>query len=99
MRNAVINVAKTDRYYSNRVIEYITDNNGNLKQYESELTDREKEFLKYCCDDKTYKEIAKLMNIASRSVEDYRESLFKKLNVKNRAGLAVFAIESGLVKR
>lgn len=96
LRNAVINVAKHGRYHSNRVVSYLTDLNGGLKKSKVDLTDREKEFLCNCCSDKTYREIAKLMNIGYRSVENYRESLFKKLNVKNRIGLAVFAIESGL---
>jgi DNA-binding CsgD family transcriptional regulator len=45
----------------------------------------------------TYKEIARLMEISPRTVDNYRDSLFIKLNVKSRVGLAIFAIKSGVV--
>mgnify|MGYP001398537394 CR=1 FL=1 len=39
------------------------------------LTDREKEFLPYCCSDLSYREIADKMNAGIRTVEGYRDSL------------------------
>lgn len=61
------------------------------------LTDREKEFLPYCCSDLSYREIADIMNAGIRTVEGYRDSLCKKFNVKTRTGLASFALFTGLV--
>jgi two-component system invasion response regulator UvrY len=61
------------------------------------LTNREKEFLPYCCSDLSYKEIADIMNASQRTVESYRDSLCKKFNVKTRTGLASFALFTGLV--
>jgi DNA-binding NarL/FixJ family response regulator len=37
------------------------------------------------------------MEISPRTVDNYRDSLFIKLNVKSRVGLAIFAIKSGVV--
>jgi DNA-binding NarL/FixJ family response regulator len=46
----------------------------------------------------TYKEIADKMKLSQRTVEGYRDDLFKKLNVISRVGLVVFAIKHGLCK-
>jgi DNA-binding NarL/FixJ family response regulator len=60
------------------------------------LSDREKEFLKYVVTELTYKEIADKMFCSPRTVESYRDSLFEKLDLKTRVGLAVFVIKNGL---
>lgn len=60
------------------------------------FSERESEFLKYCCTEMTYKEIAEKMFCSSRTVEGYRDALFDKLGLKTRVGLAVYAIRSGL---
>lgn len=62
------------------------------------LTERETEFIKLCVSEFTYKEIAARMNIAPRSVDNYRESLFEKLSVKSRVGLVLFAIKNKIVE-
>jgi DNA-binding NarL/FixJ family response regulator len=62
------------------------------------LTERETEFIRYCASELTYKEIADKMKIAPRSVENYRENLFDKLQMKSRVGLVLFAIKNGIVK-
>ena len=64
----------------------------------SNITEKEREFLIHACSEKTYKEIASDMSISPRTVDSYRDSLFEKLNVKSRVGLATFAIKTGLVK-
>ena len=60
-----------------------------------ELSEREKELLQYVCTEMTYKEIGEKMFCSSRTVESYRDSLFEKLNLKSRVGLAVFAMKNG----
>ena len=62
----------------------------------AELSDREKEFLKLCITEMSYKEISEKMFCSPRTIESYRNSLCEKLNIKTRVGLAVFAIKSGL---
>jgi DNA-binding NarL/FixJ family response regulator len=63
-----------------------------------ELTDREKELLQYVCTEMTYREIGEKMFCSSRTVESYRDSLFEKLNLKTRVGLAVYALKNGFCK-
>ena len=59
------------------------------------LTEREREFLKYTITEMNYKEIAEKMFCSPRTVESYRDSLFEKLELKTRVGLAVFALKNG----
>ena len=61
------------------------------------LTEHEITFLRYVTSEMTYKEIALLMKISPRTIDNYRDALFLKLNVKSRVGLAMYAIRSGIV--
>lgn len=61
------------------------------------ITDKEMLFLTYCCTELSYKEIAQKMGVALRTVQGYRDSLFSKLVLKTRTGLAMYAITAGLV--
>lgn len=58
------------------------------------LTIKETEFLKLCCSELTYKEIADQLFVSPRTVDNYRESLFQKLNIKSRTGLVLYAIQN-----
>ena len=62
------------------------------------ITDKEKIFLQYACSDLTYKLIAAKMGLSERTIDGYRESLFTKLKVQSRVGLALEAIRRDLVK-
>lgn len=61
------------------------------------LTDRELEFLKLCCTEMAYKDIAEKMFLSPRTLENYRDSLFEKLHAKSRIGLVIYAMKSGIV--
>ena len=61
------------------------------------ISDREKEFLKWLCTDKAYKEIADAMQVSPRTVDGYRDSLLAKLKVASRIGLVTFAIRNRIV--
>ena len=63
----------------------------------NKLTDREIEFLNYCCSELTYKEIAEAMHISPKTVDNYRESLFEKFQIRSRVGLVLYAIKNKLV--
>ena len=62
------------------------------------LTDRELQFLKLACSEKSYQQIAGEMFLSERTVDGYRESLFKKLGVNTRVGLVIYAIKNNMVQ-
>jgi two-component system, NarL family, invasion response regulator UvrY len=61
------------------------------------LNENEISFLKLAASELTYKEIAQKMQISPRTIDNYRDALFLKLNVKSRVGLAMYAVKSGIV--
>lgn len=63
------------------------------------LTENELRFLEWASTDMTYKEIAMKMKISPRTVDNYRDSLFQKLDVNTRIGLALIAVRCGLLSR
>src|SRR5476651_565131 len=77
---------------SGKLIRSMTDNEPN------HFSKKELEFLKLCCSELTYKEIADQMFISPRTVDNYREALFQKLNIKSRTGLVLYAIQSEIFK-
>lgn len=64
-------------------------------QAQHQINDREKEFLKHACTELTYNEIAGLMFLSPKTIDGYRNSLFEKLQVKSRVGLALYAVKHG----
>ncbi len=62
------------------------------------LSDREYEFLEFCASDLSYKEIAHLMSVEYKTIDNYRAAVSSKLNIHTRAGLAVYAGKYGLRK-
>ncbi len=50
------------------------------------------------CTEKTYFEIAKEMLVSERTVDGFRDSLFKKRDGGTRVGLAMYAVKNGIVK-
>lgn len=64
----------------------------------SELTANETKFLEYCCSELTYKEIADKMFLSPHTIDNYRESLFQKFDIKSRTGLVMFALKNNIAK-
>lgn len=81
---------------SGKMIHMVQRENG--KVAEGNLTDKESEFLKWCCSEKSYKEIALEMNISPRAVEAMRSNLFDKVYTQSRIGLVMYALKQGIVK-
>lgn len=71
---------------------------GSLKKKNEldELKEREIEFIQLACSDLTYREIADKMFLSPKTIDNYRDAVFSKLNIKNRVGLVLFAIKSGI---
>jgi DNA-binding NarL/FixJ family response regulator len=62
------------------------------------LTANETRFLEYCCSELTYKEIADKMFLSPHTIDNYREALFQKLDIKSRTGLVMFALKNNIAK-
>ena len=62
-----------------------------------QLTEREKEILKYIIQEKTSQEIGELLEISKQTVDTHRKHIMQKTKVKSIVGLVKLAIEQGFV--
>lgn len=61
------------------------------------LSPKEVEFIRLASSNLSYKEIAEKMEVSPKTIENYRDSLFQKLEIKNRAALALYGFKNGLI--
>jgi DNA-binding NarL/FixJ family response regulator len=63
----------------------------------SRLTNREREILQLIAEGHTSKEIAAMLYISVKTVENHRANIMKKLDIHETAGLVLYAVKIGLV--
>ncbi|MCD9018475.1 response regulator transcription factor [Parachryseolinea silvisoli] len=97
LQDAFRDVLEKGFYYSDKITNTVL---SSLHRAEEEivLKDREIEFLKLVCSEKTYKEIAADMFLSPKTIDGYREALFEKLQIKSRVGLVIYAIKNKVYK-
>lgn len=61
------------------------------------FTDREKEIIRLICQQFTAQEIGDKIFLSKRTVEGHRTRILEKMNVKNTAGVVVFALKNNLI--
>lgn len=93
-----LEIVSSGNYYhpdlvSNRMITALQANHELIPR----ISEKEFVFLKYCCTDLSYKEIAEQMKVSARTIDTYRDDLFTKLKINSRTGLALYAIKTGMV--
>ncbi len=64
---------------------------------DADLNERELEILRLLCKEHTSPEIGEKMHLSTKTIDNYRLSLIKKLGVKNSIGLVMYAVKKGLV--
>lgn len=94
-----IKTVKEKGFYNSELITSSVLINIHKDEKKTAITAQELQFLKYVCNEMTYKEIAQEMNIAERTVDGYRDSLFEKLHVRSRVGLAIYALQNGIADK
>lgn len=101
IQTAIYTVIRDEFYYDKNVTEAMhKDVTNKLKIGFDFLTGfkmNELKTLKFICDGFTSAEIAEKLNVSSRTVDDYRNNLLDKLDVKNTASLIKCAIVNNLV--
>jgi two-component system invasion response regulator UvrY len=101
LKTALDSIMKKDfylpEYISGKIISGLHKDTDESNKQTIPLSEKEKEFLHLICSELTYKDIAAKLNISPRTVDDYRNALFEKFNVKSRVGLAIYAIKKGFV--
>lgn len=100
-KTAIRRVAAGSSYYSAEVMQAMMDS---YRQAENEnklldvpLSDRELQIIDLISQEKTMTEIGQELNISEHTVKTHRKNIFRKLDVKNTAGLIRIAMERGLI--
>jgi HD-GYP domain-containing protein (c-di-GMP phosphodiesterase class II) len=73
------------------------DGRRSLGRWPSGLTDREVEVLRHASVAKTNPEIAAILGISTRTVQNHLSNAYEKLGVSSRAGAALFLMEQGIL--
>lgn len=87
-------------YFNDRISKMLFDNVSGVRKRTSLTTDftkREQEVLQFICEEFSTKDIAKKLFISERTVEGHRNNLILKTNVKNTAGLVIYAVKNNLI--
>jgi len=95
LEKALNEVLEKGFYHTNTVTEILLDA-INQKPQNAQLKEREIEFIKLACTEKNYKEIASEMFVSPKTIEGYRDSIYNKLQIKNRIGLILYAIKNDI---
>lgn len=82
-------------YYSDLVTSYFLDHTRH--EVKTIFNEKEIQFINLSCTEKTYKEIAEIMFLSPKTIDNYREKVFEKTNVKTRVGMVMFAIKNGII--
>lgn len=103
---AIKTVHEGDMFFSsdirNKIVNSFTGKKITEEAYFNEyfgmLTDREYEILKLIAEEYSNKEIAKMLNISTGTVETHKKHIMSKLNVKNAVGLAIYVVKHRLIE-
>jgi DNA-binding NarL/FixJ family response regulator len=96
-----------ENFYCGKVLDLVVENKslpdlddqGEEQRCEPiNLSDREIEIVKLIAQELTNKEIAEHLYISPHTVITHRKNIMKKLDVKNTAGIVMYAVESGLMQ-
>ncbi len=94
LEHALIEIMDVGFYHSknvtNIIVKSISSNGKNIVEFK----DKELVFMKLACTEMTYKEIAEKMFLSPKTIDGYRDSLFDKLEIRNRVGLVLYAIKN-----
>lgn len=71
---------------------------ANKKAQDHLFNDREKEIIRLICKQHTAQEIGDLVFLSKRTVEGYRTRILEKMEVKNTAGVVIFALKHSIIK-
>lgn len=90
---------KKRKYYSEEILELLTDAGENKEQPRTpaNLTASEKDIVRLIAEGMTTKEIASRKNISFHTVTSHRKNIFRKLEINSSSELIMYAIKAGWI--
>lgn len=97
--DAIYAVSRGEYYAPGKLLAELARDMAEPNPYRNaRLTERELEVVTQVAQGRTYKEIAKVLNIGEKTVATYRERAAEKLGIKSRAELVRWALEHHLLE-
>lgn len=103
LKQALSDIFERGYFHNEHMIQALTADTtpGNKGKYDPAaiFTERELQLIKLICaeEEYTYKEIAEKLSVHPRTVDDHRQNIFEKANVKSKSGLVLYAVRNGLI--
>jgi len=95
LERALLEIMDNGFFHTKNVTNILLDSvSGKTTKNAIVFKENELIFLKLACSELTYKEIADKMFLSPKTIDGYRDSLFTKLNVRNRVGMVMYAIKN-----
>ena len=95
LKNAITTVSKGVFHFnealSGKLLNMVITDDESKKDL---FNDRELDFLRLCCSELTYKEIAGQMFLSPKTIDGYRAALFERFGAKSRVGLVLLAVKN-----
>ena len=99
--DAIASVMQNQEYYcrdtSVTLASMIVKSSFSRKKEVVEFSDRELEIIKLICKQFTAQEMGESLFLSRRTVEGYRTRILEKMNVKNTAGVVIYALKNKLI--
>jgi DNA-binding NarL/FixJ family response regulator len=101
--DAIKSIASTGIYVNEQILRSIVrswqqDQEVTQALIKFNISEREYEVIKLVAQQKSSNEIADLLGISARTVENHRKSIFAKTMTVSAPGLIIFAIKNNLLK-
>lgn len=99
---AVKTVHNNDSYFSEKIskqlVKLIVKNKASsVTTKDHHLTEREIEIIKLICKQYTTQQIAEILCLSYKTVENYRLKIQQKMDVRNTAGIVVYALTKDII--
>lgn len=104
IQEAILTVSEGNIFYckhtSNRLASLIVKSKFDPQKKKSGdlFTERERQIIQLICLQHTAQEIGEQLFLSKRTVEGYRTRILEKMDVKNTAGVVVFALKHNLIR-
>lgn len=96
--SAIYKVCNDETFYSDEIIPRIfslLQNEKEIKENTQMLSDRERDIIKLILKENTSEEIANILHISKKTVDNHRSNILRKTNSKSIIGLVKYALKNG----
>ncbi|MCS6894348.1 MAG: response regulator transcription factor [Deltaproteobacteria bacterium] len=91
-------VLKNKKYFTPDVLSILLEKESSQNGQLEQLSEREIEILKLIAEGYSNKEIGRLLNLSSRTIDSHRSNIIKKLKVRNNQDLVKLALRNHLIE-